>query len=905
MAPRYPHLQLAAFRLRTDAPWQRRMYLLRFPETWKKPLTTLSRQRRDGKEIRSVPIRLLNDVIAALVPDVITVAKSATIGEHSPWIYSDIEVNTESLFAIIATWVRASSSDAAKVRAILDKINHSDLSWEPLDIDFSTLTWETGDDEIRFDQIHRLLPHVLAADLSAPNISHQHLQPKNPRADPHVDEVPEVVQAVSEFRRCPSPLGASVMNWPPHHMPSRPMSFLINITAQSRAFGNEPVVHLSIGTRRWAHKDAKLSFNRGHSVYLLPALPWLPGLVHSRSFLTAAIEPWRKPAPDTDEGFEYSARWSGGKIGRILRELGLDDRLADPEQLKKAPADFLSATDATALVYRNGMYSFEHPVAPGASLADKVPLVDWVTRTLSDHLIPVDPLPKGNTVILDAKAFKAAKYSAASDAELRAAIADTVGRTIGIDIFYDTQHTKNDARTSLSNLLGIELPEETNHLTGKPETINTDELTVLATVRPVGSWGGALAGDESITGNKERMQAAVSSRIDTIETSLGGSEVPTISLVEIKGKKAYSGKQRAADPKFAIKVGLSRTGRLSQCVTATQGLDSLEDEQGTSGSGGDLEKMANSWYDLLRQLGVRSSDFPVRLDRTKINEAPAYLAFWLIRQNQNGWEGITRQIPVAVLIDPTGRKIQACAPMVTWTPLHRAQHEISRHHMLTDQKRTPEEITRFFERVLRSVARQYPSLLLLTCAQNLRWGWPHLTNPDMGMDKLKFGQNPQDITRYPGLRHVRVRTTDRDEVPDSYAVNSKEAGHAPSYWIADDRIFFSTGEKPVSAVRAVKTASKVVGRWKKEELLNHHTRAMVWNSRALEYTVAAIQPGDAAEDWAALAHDLRWATPHYGYSVSLPWPLMVAKQLAQYVMPVELSEDAEDEETPPEVDVDM
>jgi hypothetical protein len=104
MARDYNHLQLAAFRLRTDVPWQRRLYLLRFPEHWKKPLTTLSRPRRDGSEIQSVPIWLLNQVIDALVPDVITVATNATVGPNAPWIYSDTEVNTESLFAIIATW---------------------------------------------------------------------------------------------------------------------------------------------------------------------------------------------------------------------------------------------------------------------------------------------------------------------------------------------------------------------------------------------------------------------------------------------------------------------------------------------------------------------------------------------------------------------------------------------------------------------------------------------------------------------------------------------------------------------------------------------------------------------------------------------------------------------------------
>lgn len=32
MIPRYEYLQQAAYRIRTDTPWQRQLFLLRFPE---------------------------------------------------------------------------------------------------------------------------------------------------------------------------------------------------------------------------------------------------------------------------------------------------------------------------------------------------------------------------------------------------------------------------------------------------------------------------------------------------------------------------------------------------------------------------------------------------------------------------------------------------------------------------------------------------------------------------------------------------------------------------------------------------------------------------------------------------------------------------------------------------------
>jgi hypothetical protein len=187
--------------------------------------------------------------------------------------------------------------------------------------------------------------------------------------------------------------------------------------------------------------------------------------------------------------------------------------------------------------------------------------------------------------------------------------------------------------------------------------------------------------------------------------------------------------------------------------------------------------------------------------------------------------------------------------------------------VLTDSKRTPDETTRFFETVLLDVLDNHASVLLLTCAQNLRSGWPQLTNPELRKDHVKFGQCAQDISRYPGLRHVQVRTNRGGEVPDSYAVKDQATGNATGLWAADERIYFSTGATPLEAITH-KTASKAV-----------------WNPRVLECTVVGLQPGDVAADWATLTHDLRWAAPHCEQSEAYPWPLAMASQLTQYVVP--------------------
>jgi hypothetical protein len=420
--------------------------------------------------------------------------------------------------------------------------------------------------------------------------------------------------------------------------------------------------------------------------------------------------------------------------------------------------------------------------------------------------------------------------------------------------------------------------------------IETEQLTFEITVCQVGAWGGPLTVNDGITNPLERLHYAVTTRADDIYDTLGTATAPTISLVEIPGKKSFTGRQRANDPKFAIKVGLSRIGRWSQCVTEAVPPEEAEPGSEPPKSDKSLEKLTKSWHDLLRQLNVRPH--PLTLDsKAGITSAPAYLAFWLIRQNKKRRGGVTRQIPVAVLIDPTGHDIRACAPGTKWAPLSQAQHDISAVHMLSNQKRSSEEITRFINQVFNGVVNLYPDLLLLTCAQNLRWGWPFLNNSQLKPDTIQFGDSNEPISNYPGLRHVRVRTGERDESAESFAVNDNTEGHSGAYWLSSDRIFFSTGDKPISARKAVKGASKILPRWKDGELLNPSTKTMVWNHRALEYTIAGIQPGDDPEDWAALTHQLRQATAHYDSAVSLPWPLAIASKLAEYVMPVELIEE--------------
>ena len=87
----------------------------------------------------------------------------------------------------------------------------------------------------------------------------------------------------------------------------------------------------------------------------------------------------------------------------------------------------------------------------------------------SQYLEPVEPLKKGRRTVLAPKSLNAGKYSKCDDASaLRAAIKDTIGgEVLGIDIFWDTAHTRDCSglmrrdfvRAGVLSLGGLALPQ--------------------------------------------------------------------------------------------------------------------------------------------------------------------------------------------------------------------------------------------------------------------------------------------------------------------------------------------------------------------------------------------------------------------------------------------------------------
>jgi hypothetical protein len=96
-----------------------------------------------------------------------------------------------------------------------------------------------------------------------------------------------------------------------------------------------------------------------------------------------------------------------------------------------------------------------------------------------------------------------------------------------------------------------------------------------------------------------------------------------------------------------------------------------------------------------------------------------------------------------------------------------------------------------------------------------------------------------------------------------------------------ERVFASTHDKPLQFQKARRGGEL-------EEL--------AWNPAIIELTVAALQPGDQFQPWAAYTHELRQALIHYEGATVLPLPLHLAEAASEYSVALDAPDDADDEE---------
>jgi pPIWI_RE module N-terminal domain/RNaseH domain of pPIWI_RE/MID domain of pPIWI_RE len=872
--PRYDELRTLTFEIdrALGEPLLHRFHAMQFPERWKRPLRELSCRNGDTDQ-GYIPIRSLNAGIRAVVPDIISTAKKAPEEGARAWLYSSHPVDPAAIGVITGAWVRTAygKADVNRRLAALSGMPATDLTWTSQEIDLNA--WQVGDKGPA--EVFTLLPDLLAAQLSRPG------------TECVLDET------VLRFRRAPhtgdDKSRAEVMSWPPlihtdHRNRPWAYSFVVSFTVQTIPFHPKPVIHCDIGLRRWASERVYLPGGEETSVYLLSKVPWLEGVHQSHAFQVAPIKWVPLGKGEGGDGRRGMLAW-GDAVAPLLDELSLRAPLPSPESLRDNPLAALNidGTPSAAVVYRNAMGG-KHGVGAGVTVNDRRSILEWLTAELGPYVRATQPLhrvaitrPRPRRAIgPSANAPTAGLPAVEAQRARRLAIARTTGGVLSVDILYQSSAMLRSLLDTMQGDLG--LPKRTPDDATPPMRWETPELTVIARSWPLGPAGAPLEIDT--TGpRREYVGRAIDARADEICRLFGG-EAGTAALVELGGPDEYA---RDTDPKDAIRLGCARNGAVSQFITP-DGDDGDQDD-------GISHKAKHAWLDLVRrQLGVQMVPPRIVLPGVEMPHPVHYVGIWLVKQFSTAHRGgMQHQVPVMVKLSSDSLDILATAPgLQGWLPYPQALRALAQCDPFVIGRRDDGQVMHFIKDAMENDVLPLGDVLLLTEAQNLRSTWKYLANNQLDRDRLTFGAaKPQPIRDWLGLRHVRIRTVEGSETPECFAINGDEYGFSAGLWAADPmgRVFASTGRKPstfkqsahVSKVRSYSTSKTSSGK---------RPNLHAWNHQLVEITVAAIQPGDTAWAWAALAHELRSAAPHHNEMTTLPLPLHLAMLMGEYVIPL-------------------
>ncbi|MFI9009917.1 pPIWI_RE module domain-containing protein [Actinosynnema sp. NPDC053489] len=837
----YNTLAVTVLQLAPEHALDHELYAMRFPAAWKNSLLSLARVASRTR-VTHLSITSLNDAITAVLPDCIVAANrfdGNDEAEHD-WLFAYRPVAPARILELVDAWIRAQNGSQEHTDRALAQVRAADLTWSAVRIDTNTPP----------DRLFRLLPMMVANTLTRPDVA------------PSPGDL--------QFLRVPSAQGAELMSWPPRGVESQmPFSVTIRISLHTRPFDSHPVIHLAFGTRRWMPVRGWLSPNQIYPVYLRsePNASLPPDDHH---FRLAKIEYGPKPRRRGRDA--WRPRWND-ELTAVLNEAGQLGALPDAGHIVEKPMEGLSPNgDAAALPYRWGMLPWIK-ARDGLSVTDREALLSWAANELAPDLVLNPLLLRVRRTIY--KGLSRGTRSSIAPENL----SDVVGSYLNIELVTQSVVTAQHALDRFTERLGMPLPRA-DELNATETRVSAAHITIgLRRITSVHTSAGADA-------DNGPMQATIDAKIDAITSTLGRTAHPTITLIELDeaddtGKGSYDNDS----PASALRQALLRTNRLSHVVTTPTVPNTLPRRQQDQNSPATHARLSNAVDDLLRQLGLRPTPLPAPT-RGTVTRPPALVGIWMMRPGPRTANHPQHAMPLAIRTTPDGRRIFIRTPTTNWQPLASALLDPSLQLTEYDHKITREDSIRFIRTTIDDVVSNNPDTLLLTHAQNLRRTWEFIRDDRIEHDTLQFDGDagPTPICALPGLRHVRVRTSENDETPECYGIKGELIGQSSGLWMMHGpRLFASTGGKPATHMDALKGRSKIMTVSRHGVPTEPDPRAPVWNAEVVELLVAGLQDGDRPADWAALAHDLRNAEPYSPWTVSLPWPLHLAQRMESYL----------------------
>ena len=857
----YDQLRTLSFQLvQSELLEKHTFYRLPFPEKWKMEIKKVQAAitNKSVDEV-NIPITLLNKAMRALVPDLIYIEPHAAKSGEKPWLYcTDNSIPSEQLFLIIQAWLKTQfwKEGETHYSNLLKKLKSEDLHWEEVKLNVGN--WRTHDNgtaDLGSDNDFIILPHVIAAKFSQKNVSL------------------EIGSEILKFRRAPRAVGskgAELISWKPLSFNDNYWSVVITFTTQTIPFQSFPVLHCDLSLRCWVSCPiTELPKDKETSVYLLTQVPWLEDFPNSTSFQVAPITGnWIKENKDENQ-FNYQAKW-GSKLAALLDNLNPKNPFPKPQDIIGNPVLSLNLNGNTnaALVYRNGIKP-PHHVQFGLPPLERRRITEKIAELLVPEweLVPqIQRVKTGRCQTSENYFIPNTKMKREySEEELTAKRVSTIYKEIRqsltVEIWYIHEATREELIKSICDYLGI--PENAEF------PYSFTEFTFNIKSQLLGSLGEALQLNSKIKDERDRRRDAIGEREKQVAAKVPQTSEMTVAIIELPPAERF---QKENDPKNALRSGFAKVNRLTQFISTEP--NNLS------------HRSLNSFLDLLRQLGVQSSPPKIVMKKASLPDKINYVGVWMIKKYApTGADGEKKIVPVIVYMNSDSPEIQATAfGLDRFLPYREVLLVIAQNNKVKGFANLEQGMSRFIKPTLEDILRTGDTLLLCH-AQNLRsQAWPWLANKNITQDQVKFGnEKPFKITRFKGLRIVRVRDSQSHETPEWYAPNDNEQGFSKGIFQIGERVFASTNHPPKS-FSINRKLSKLSSWTKNGKTVAPSPDTYCWNPGLVELTVACIQPNDEIWPWAALTHELRHLALNYDEALKLPLPLYLAQQIEEYVL---------------------
>lgn len=827
MVKKLSKLQILTALIKEDADKTLSYYSISFPENWDNRLKSI--YYRDDKNYykKNIPIKVLNEILAAKYPEVISYNSSKN--KFYTWLLSKKKINIDELFYnYISTWIlKVFSKNASEKELIniINSFNKKDLKWKEKKI--------------------KLLNNKVNSNGSySPGFDYYKLIP-----DYFIDRLKNRIFKINgryfRFKKA----GGELISWPPEKFESKQReefySLALKIEPKTLPNFNKPIIQINPSFKRWVSfpikykkNNSNLKWNKNAAVYFeADQFDNRNDLIKTKLINKKTHHEWANYHMD------------------ILKELNFDNKIPKLENLIKNPASFLKANKNRAAIslstnFNNLSYYFSKS---GLTLSDNQEFFEEVLNILPELKNSNDDLYFKQFSLDKKKA--GALYKNRKDRKKdkrRKLIKEQLGSPLRFEIIYENEVMKEKLQAEIKEILDLDQNEN-------KKIYITPELEVEIITRKEGKIISALDYEP----NKDKSyKKAFNQRLNKIRSVFDKKNITTLTLVELRNVGGDKGFKKSKDPKQAIRKGLAQRNRLSQFITP------LNDNEKKSTK---ENRVKSAVWDLFRQSGYLHYPPQIGLKKggNSVPEKLNIFGFYLINKRRKYGKDIKYPVIINAQTNSYDIKLKYPDSNNQWKNYSKALLDIANNINKNSYKLNRDKINNFLFKIFNKEIINIKSPVIIADSANIGSEWKWINNYKISKEFISFGKvHKKRMDELENLRIIRLNSV---HSPKWYSTNEKKYTTG-LFELEKENIFYLIPKKPGSLRKINFAQSKL------DNIGTSYRKA-----KPLEVYPVKLLKNDEAKEWVKIIRLLQQVFTHYDAHTKLPFPLHYARKIEEYI----------------------